>query len=221
VSAPSKLRLPAAERRQAILEAALRVFSQGSYAGATTAQIAREAGVSEPVLYRHFASKKELYFACLDEAWARLKAALAAVIEEVGPELAPLAIAKTGLGLRALRVLPPNLWLSGIVESSEDEEIREHVRAHMREVHDYIADTLRQAQAIGAVPAERDPEAEAWIFLAGGLLVTMGDRLGGLLGHEDFTRVATARYTWLFGKPPPESPPGLWHPSVGTDTTGV
>jgi len=221
VSAPSKLRLPAAERRQAILEAALRVFSQGSYAGATTAQIAREAGVSEPVLYRHFASKKELYFACLDEAWARLKAALAAVIEEVGPELAPLAIAKTGLGLRALRVLPPNLWLSGIVESSEDEEIREHVRAHMREVHDHIADTLRQAQAIGAVPAERDPEAEAWIFLAGGLLVTMGDRLGGLLGHEDFTRVATARYTWLFGKPPPESPPGLWHPSVGTDTTGV
>ena len=221
MSAPSKLRLPAAERRQAILEAALRVFSQGSYAGATTAQIAREAGVSEPVLYRHFASKKELYFACLDEAWARLKAALAAVIEEVGPELAPLAIAKTGLGLRALRVLPPNLWLSGIVESSEDEEIREHVRAHMREVHDHIADTLRQAQAIGAVPAERDPEAEAWIFLAGGLLVTMGDRLGGLLGHEDFTRVATARYTWLFGKPPPESPPGLWHPSVGTDTTGV
>ena len=221
MSAPSKLRLPAAERRQAILEAALRVFSQGSYAGATTAQIAREAGVSEPVLYRHFASKKELYFACLDEAWARLKAALAAVIEEVGPELAPLAIAKTGLGLRALRVLPPNLWLSGIVESSEDEEIREHVRAHMREVHDHIADTLRQAQAIGAVPAERDPEAEAWIFLAGGLLVTMGDRLGGLLGHEDFTRVATARYTWLFGKPPPESPAGLWHPSVETDTTGV
>jgi AcrR family transcriptional regulator len=221
VSAPSKLRLPAAERRQAILEAALRVFSQGSYAGATTAQIAREAGVSEPVLYRHFASKKELYFACLDEAWARLKAALAAVIEEVGPELAPLAIAKTGLGLRALRVLPPNLWLSGIVESSEDEEIREHVRAHMREVHDHIADTLRQAQAIGAVPAERDPEAEAWIFLAGGLLVTMGDRLGGLLGHEDFTRVATARYTWLFGKPPPESPQGLWHPSVETHMTGV
>ena len=42
------------------------VFSTGSYSGATTAEIAREAGVSEPILYRHFASKRELYFACLD-----------------------------------------------------------------------------------------------------------------------------------------------------------
>ena len=188
----------------------MRVFSQGSYAGATTAEIAREAGVTEPVLYRHFASKRDLYFACLDEAWTRLKEALAAVIAEVGPEQAPLAIGRTGLGLRALRVLPPNLWIAGIVEAGEDEEIARHVRAHMREVHDFIADTLRKAQELGAIPADRDPEAEAWIFVAGGLLVTMGDRLGGLLGHEDFTWVATARYTWLFGKPPPEPPQGLW-----------
>ena len=53
-------RLPAAERRRAIVRAALRVFSSTSYAGATTAEIAREAGVSEPVLYRHFASKRAL-----------------------------------------------------------------------------------------------------------------------------------------------------------------
>ena len=166
--------------------------------------------MTEPVLYRHFASKRDLYFACLDEAWTRLKEAFAAVIAEVGPAQAPLAIGRTGLGLRALRVLPPNLWIAGIVEAGEDEEIARHVRAHMREVHDFIADTMRKAQELGAVPAERDPEAEAWIFVAGGLLVTMGDRLGGLLGHDDFTRVATARYTWLFGKPPPESPQGLW-----------
>ena len=55
------------------------VFSTGSYSGATTAEIAREAGVSEPILYRHFASKRELYFACLDEAW---RAAAAGVRRE-------------------------------------------------------------------------------------------------------------------------------------------
>ena len=68
-------RLPADERRRAIVQAALRVFSTGSYAGATTAEIAREAGVSEPVLYRHFDSKRDLWAACLDTAWDEFRAA--------------------------------------------------------------------------------------------------------------------------------------------------
>lgn len=200
MSRPSTTRLPAPERRQAILEAATRVFAQGSYARATTAQIAREAGVSEPILYRHFASKRELYVACLDAAWDELRAALRQKIEELGPEEAPIAIARTGLGLRELRALPPNLWISAIVEAGDDPEVRTSVRRHIREVHDFVADTLRKAQARGVIPADRDADAEAWIFVAGGLLLTIGDRLGGVLGHDDFTRVATQRYRWLFGK---------------------
>ena len=70
----SQVRLPAAERRQAIVDAALRVFAGGSYSHATTAEIARAAGISEPILYRHFASKRELYLACLEAAWASLRA---------------------------------------------------------------------------------------------------------------------------------------------------
>ena len=64
-------RLPAAERRLAIIQTALRVFTEGSYRGTTTAEIARAAGVSEPILYRHFASKRDLYLAALDYVWAR------------------------------------------------------------------------------------------------------------------------------------------------------
>src|SRR5579859_8231672 len=62
-------RLTAQERRQALLDSACRVFFKKSYRGATTAAIAREAGITEPVLYRHFGSKRDLYLACLDEAW--------------------------------------------------------------------------------------------------------------------------------------------------------
>src|SRR5207237_3295579 len=62
-------RLTADERRQAVLDTACRVFSRSSYRGATTAEIAREAGITEPILYRHFGSKRDLYLACLDEAW--------------------------------------------------------------------------------------------------------------------------------------------------------
>jgi AcrR family transcriptional regulator len=206
VSATDSKRLPAAERRQALVEAGLRVFSQGSYGSATTAQIAREAGVSEPVLYRHFPSKRDLYFACLDEAWTRLRVALELKLAEFGEGRGPLAIAHTGLGLRSLRVLPANLWMQAVTEAGSDPQIRRYLRRHMREVHDHFADILRRAQAAGGIPADRDPEAEAWIFIAGGLLITVGDRLGGLLGHEDFTRIATQRYRWLFGRDPETSP---------------
>ena len=69
----AQARLPAAERRAAIVAAALEVFGAGSYARSTTAEIARVAGVSEPIIYRHFPSKKELWFASLDEAWRQLR----------------------------------------------------------------------------------------------------------------------------------------------------
>jgi len=61
-------RLPAAERRSAIVAAALKVFASGSYAGSTTAEIARAAGVSEPIIYRHFPSKRDVWCACVEQA---------------------------------------------------------------------------------------------------------------------------------------------------------
>ena len=40
----------------------------------------------------------------------------------------------------------------------------------MREVHDFVADVIRRGQEPAGSCADRDPDAEAWIFLAGGLL---------------------------------------------------
>ena len=190
-------RLPAAERRQALLEAALRVFSEGSYAGATTAQIAREAGVSEPILYRHFASKRELYFACLGEAWTRIREKLEAEIDRRGAAEGWQSIGPTTM--REMKVLLPGLWMQAITEAGEDAEIRRFVRAHMREVHDFFAEVLRQVQAEGGIHESRNPNAEAWVFVAGSLLVAVADRLGGLLGPDDFEQIKTERVRWLTG----------------------
>jgi len=154
-------RLPAAARRQALVEAGLRVFEGGSYSGSTTADIAREAGVSEPILYRHFASKRELYFACVDEAWARLRRAFEAKIEEFGPERAVFAIGAVVTGLKSKRTLVPNLWIQAITEAGEDPEIRRYLRGHLREVHDFVADLVRCTQAAGGVPTDRDPTGSA------------------------------------------------------------
>jgi AcrR family transcriptional regulator len=190
-------RLPAAERRRALVEAALRVFSEGSYAGATTAQIAREAGVSEPILYRHFASKRELYFACVGEAWHRIRARIEESIEELGATKGWRAMGPATM--HELKVLVPSLWMQAITEAGEDAEIRRYVRSHMREVHDFFADVLRRVQAEGGIQADRNPEAEAWIFVAGSLLVSIADRLRGPLREEDFDAIKRERLRWLTG----------------------
>ncbi len=61
-----RARLTGAERRAAILEAAINLFSQNGFRGTTTRQLASAVGVSEPVLYQHFATKRDLYTAIVD-----------------------------------------------------------------------------------------------------------------------------------------------------------
>ena len=58
----------AAERRSQIVAAAMNLFSARGFRGVTTKDLAKACGVSEPVLYEHFADKNELYCAILEEA---------------------------------------------------------------------------------------------------------------------------------------------------------
>ena len=179
----------------------MKVFSTGSYSGATTAELAREAGISEPILYRHFASKRELYFACLEEAWGSLRSALDAKLALYGDREAVLAIGEGSREFHASgAVKPVTLWIQALTEAGEDPKIQAFLRAQLREVHDYVADRVRRAQAAGGVPQDRDPDAEAWVFVGAALLFSFADRLGGgLLDGDDLTRIATERRRWLTG----------------------
>ena len=59
-------RMAGEERRLQILAVAVRLFSQKGFRGTTTKEIAQAAGVSEAMVFRHFATKEELYAAILD-----------------------------------------------------------------------------------------------------------------------------------------------------------
>jgi AcrR family transcriptional regulator len=54
------------ERKLQILRVAVRLFSQRGFRGTTTKEIAQAAGVSEAMVFRHFATKEELYTSILD-----------------------------------------------------------------------------------------------------------------------------------------------------------
>jgi AcrR family transcriptional regulator len=74
-SAGSRRRLPSAERRELIEGAAARLFADRGYAATTVEDIVALAGVSKPMLYRHFESKKQLHMKLLERRRDELAAA--------------------------------------------------------------------------------------------------------------------------------------------------
>jgi AcrR family transcriptional regulator len=80
---PARKRLPTEERRALIVEAAGRLFGERGYDGVTLDEVAAAAGVTKPILYRHFDDKRALYLALLERHRDDL-AGFAALIPSVG-----------------------------------------------------------------------------------------------------------------------------------------
>ena len=89
-------RLPATARREQILDVALDVFATSGFHGASMNDVAEAAGVTKPVLYQHFDSKRDLYKALLDEVGNRLLDSIAKATAE-----ATDGKSQTELGFRA------------------------------------------------------------------------------------------------------------------------
>jgi AcrR family transcriptional regulator len=192
-------RMAAADRKRHLVETSIRLFTEGSYRGTTTAEIARAAGVSEPILYRHFASKRDLYLAALEDVWARTRESWERKLEEAPDACSAIeAIGKGHVSVRSPRLQLAELWVQALSEASEDPVLRRHLRSHMREVHDFVADLVRRGQNEGAIAPGRDPDAEAWIMLAGGILGMVGRRVG-LLDDTELQAIRAARLSWLRG----------------------
>lgn len=78
------VRLPAAERRVQLLDAALTVFAADGFQTATMEAVATEAGVTKPVLYQHFSSKRELFLELLRSVGTGLTEAVGAATATAG-----------------------------------------------------------------------------------------------------------------------------------------
>ncbi len=74
--------MSAEDRREQLLEAGTRAFSRGGYAGTSTDQVAREAGVSQPYVVRTFGTKKALFLLVMARACGRVRTAFEAVLAE-------------------------------------------------------------------------------------------------------------------------------------------
>ena len=196
----AKGRLSAEERRADVLETACQIFAKAGYQGATTAEIARGSGVTEPILYRHFASKRDLYLSCLSAAWDECRTMWEdAIATEPDAGLWVGSMGQSYLAAKDKRGYIANLWVHALTEANSDPDIRRFIRRQMREVHAFVSGVIRRAQEEGGILPDRDADAEAWIFIAIGLLGTVSKRVGGAV-EDDFPKIFASRRRWMTGR---------------------
>src|SRR6185436_3817544 len=170
----TRTRLTAEQRQHQLVEAAVTAFSLGGYAGTTTDQVARLAGVSQPYVIRIFRTKQELFIAAVNRAGDRIEQRFRAAAAET-PTLAGLGEAYEDL--LAERELI-TLLLHGFTASADPaigtpvrdcfgrlyEVVRELTGVSAEEARDFFAvgmllTCLGAMRVIGPDPVPRD----AWM----------------------------------------------------------
>ncbi|MBV8990286.1 MAG: TetR/AcrR family transcriptional regulator, partial [Solirubrobacterales bacterium] len=82
-------RVPAAERRDALIEAAIHEFAHGGLHGTPVDRIARRVGVAQPYVFSLFGSKRELFVAAVESCFDRTAEAFTNTAAEFDPATAP------------------------------------------------------------------------------------------------------------------------------------
>jgi AcrR family transcriptional regulator len=152
-----KPRLPAAERRELILTAAMNRFGAAGYDGARLDDIAADSGVTKPILYRHFGSKKGLYLAVL----ARHREDLPGFLEDLPTEPALEDLARSILdGWLAYAHSNQRRWRMLFRDHGGDADVQ-RARAVVHErAREVLADFLAGHPAFDIPPDQIEPTAE-------------------------------------------------------------
>jgi AcrR family transcriptional regulator len=155
--------MSAEQTRDRILDAALKLFSQKGFLGATTRRIAREAGVAEVTLFRHFPTKEALFKEVI-RRYSFLPALRGILpgLAEASYEEALLTIAR-----RFLATLDERRDLIRIMLAERPHypsQVKGIFRGILGEACGMLSDYFRQLQARGVL-RDFDPDAAAKAFL--------------------------------------------------------
>lgn len=204
-------RLPAAKRREQLLSCAAKLFAHRGYARATTAQLAKSAGVTEPIIYRHFASKRDLFIALIESSgretitqWKKHLRGSDDPAERLRRLLGENPMV-TPEGRDAYRVL-----MQAITEV-DDAEIRRAVQKHIAALHEFLSTEVRRAQEEHKLTQRFNADVVAWLLIDIGLGYGVLSALG-VEGHgvaadgSNVQEVLSRIMTGPRGSGPPQRP---------------
>lgn len=175
-------RMTARDRRDQILAAAIGLFAENGFRGTTTKQLAAGAGITEPVLYRHFKTKGDLYAAIIEQ---KAQEGLSQAAKQLGPYLGGdddegflTALAELIVDCYHQDPAYVRLLLFSALERHELSDLffERHVLAFYQMVGGYLRRRMRE----GAI-RQLDPNLAARLFLG---MIHHHSLVGALFGEK-------------------------------------
>jgi len=184
------------ERRAYILAQAKKIFAEKSYWEASTGELARASGITEPVLYKHFGSKKQLFIALLSMISGQFLQRFRNRIEartDLSDRLANLLLDYRAAAMEDHDSIH---FLMNAVLELKDPEIAQLIQTHNQETFALIYDLLEKAQAQGLVSSQLDLSVATWGYQS--FLVALQYRAKASLFEEfDARTISEINRLWL------------------------
>ena len=160
-SRQTKQRVPAAERRDALIDAAMQEFAHSGLHGTPVDRIARRVGVAQPYVFSLFPTKRDLFIAAVERCFDRTMQMFSEAAEAYDPDTAePGSDLLSALGERYIEQLQTNRSLLMLqlhaYAACDDEVIRDRVRAayarllvHIREISGATSEQIDEFIRVG------------------------------------------------------------------------
>jgi len=165
------------DKRNLILDAAIRVFARNGFHKARVSDIAREAEIAYGLVYHYFKNKEEILNTIFEERWTGFIEAVEGIATSHGTTEEKL-VAITAMILGAYRVRPDwvKVFVLEIQRSSRFAEPGQ-IRA-VGKLFQAVARVLRDGQAKGEVRDDLDPDVACYIVVGGLEIIITGVVLG-------------------------------------------
>lgn len=159
-------RMRAKDRRRQLLEVAAGLFAARGFRGTTTAELAKAAGITEPILYRHFDNKLDLFITLIEEVGREVIYGWQTALKGVDDPAKRLRVLLAGnpatheRGRGIYRVI-----FQAMTEAETAPEIAKPLRKHLATLHSFLKDELADLQKAGAVRKDEPATALAWLLM--------------------------------------------------------
>jgi len=162
-------RLKAPQRREQLIEVATKLFAKWGFNATTTAAIADAAGVTEPILYRHFSSKQELFVAITRAMSDQTLHTWKELIDGVDTSHEKIRTIAREFPKHLETLADAYHVIHGALATSRDRKVLAVMKEHYTEIERFFCKIIADGQAAGEFRRDLSPKVPAWQLINVGI----------------------------------------------------